>query len=278
MRKLDATALFATAGSSFGAGSWAPDNGLVFPDAERRPYDYYLAGEVNTGEIMVGGNSMDALGAYELPAGRTLSMLEYHEWMDETWGNETQAVQAQYPLSRFFGNTNAAYIQASGDCDVVCSQYELARVMSSHDEAQVYVYYFEYGPACGDEAQRRGLTKDWTHGNWASHAAEIPWVFGDAFACYRTAAEQRLTASMQQYWTSFAKTGVPTSSDAKTIWTPYAGGSGGNVLVFGTEIGLAKHHKEKDCALMLSPQLGCGAPPPPPPSPNGARRTSVSGK
>lgn len=76
-------------------------------------------------------------------------------------------------------------------------------------------------------------------------------MFGDAFSCYRSPAEQRLTASMQQYWTSFAKTGVPTSSDANTTWTPYASGSGGNVLVFGTEIGLAKHHKEKDCALML---------------------------
>lgn len=68
------------------------------------------------------GPSEPCLRTSEVPAGRTLSMVEYDEWMDATWGKETQAVQAQYPLSRFFGNTNAAYIQASGDCDVVCSQ------------------------------------------------------------------------------------------------------------------------------------------------------------
>ena len=84
-----------------------------------------------------------------------------------------------------------------------------------------------------------------------------------------------LAETVSEAWVQFAKTGVPTSSDAKTTWTPYASGSGGNVLVFGTEIALAKHHKEKDCALMLSPQLGCGAPPPPP---TVARRTSVSDK
>ena len=83
---------------------------------------------------------MDALGAYELPEDHTLTILEYRGWMDATWGaygsNVTQAVEAQYPLSRFFGNTNAAFIQASGDCSVVCSQYELANIVGSHVNAQ----------------------------------------------------------------------------------------------------------------------------------------------
>ena len=61
----------------------------------------------------------------------------------------------------------------------------------------------------------RGLTKEWTdggHGGWASHAAEIPWVFGDAPPCYRNATEQRLTDTMQAFWTSFAKTGQPAAA------------------------------------------------------------------
>jgi hypothetical protein len=117
MRKVDASTLFAASKGSFGAGSWAPDDGLVFPDAKRRPYDYYKAGELNTHEMMIGGNSMDALGAYELPADQTLSMADYKQWMSGTWGNNTEVVEGQYPVAgRFFGNTNAAYIQASGDC------------------------------------------------------------------------------------------------------------------------------------------------------------------
>ena len=78
----------------------------------------------------------------------------------------------------------------------------------------MFVYYFDYGPVCEDEALRRGLTKEWTdagHGGWASHAAEIAWVSGDAPPCYRNESEQRLTDTMQAFWTSFAKTGVPTA-------------------------------------------------------------------
>ena len=123
MRKVDASTLFAASKGSFGAGSWAPDDGLVFPDAKRRPYDYYKAGELNTHEMMIGGNSMDALGAYELPADQTLSMADYKQWMSGTWGNNTEAVEGQYPVAgRFFGNTNAAYIQASGDCGKPATQ------------------------------------------------------------------------------------------------------------------------------------------------------------
>ena len=231
MRKLEAKALFAASKGSFGAGSWAPDNGLVFPDDKRRPIDYYKAGQMNTNEVLVGGNSMDALGAYILPAGQTLSQAEYAGWM-ASWGENIKAVQAQYPLSRFWGNTNAAVIQPQGDCDVVCSQYELASIIASHG-GHAFVYYFDYGPACGDVALRRGLTKEWTHGKWASHAAEIPWVFGTATACFRNESELRLTRTMQAFWTSFAKSGVPVA-DGVGEWAAYDAAKG-NVMVLDLE-------------------------------------------
>ena len=119
-------------------------------------------------------------------------------------------------------------------------------------------------------------------GNWASHAAEIAWVWGDHPACYRNQSEQRLTETMQELWTSFAKTGLPRASGVEA-WTPYSELQG-NVMVLGggleNQIKMAVHHKEKDCALMLSPEFGCGAPPaPPPPAPAPASAAAAaSGK
>ena len=251
MRKLDAKALFAASKGSFGAGSWAPDNGLVFPDDKRRPIDYYKAGQMNTNEIIVGGNSMDALGAYMLPAGQTLSQAEYAGWM-ASWGENIKAVEAQYPLSRFWGNTNAAVIQPQGDCDVVCSQYELASIIASHG-GHAFVYYFDYGPACGDVALRRGLTKEWTHGKWASHAAEIPWVFGTATACFRNESELRLTRTIQAFWTSFAKSGVPVAGGVGA-WAAYDVAKG-NVMVLNLEPHVG--HKPALCLPLCCLSLGC---------------------
>jgi para-nitrobenzyl esterase len=144
MRKLPVEAIFKDSSSGgFGAGSWAPDDGLVFPDAVRRPIDYYKKGQMNTMEIMIGGNSMDGLGAYFMP--KSLPVAAYKSAMQEQWGAEHwSAVAAQYPLeARFFGDTNAAFISPLGDCDVVCSQYQLATIISSQG-GHAFVYYFDY--------------------------------------------------------------------------------------------------------------------------------------
>jgi para-nitrobenzyl esterase len=67
----------------------------------------------------------------------------------------------------------------------------------------------------------------------AFHASEIPYVFGEVgtnvrFPTYwapppHTADEVALSRAMVDYWTSFARTGVPTSS-AAPAWKPFADG------------------------------------------------------
>ena len=50
----------------------------------------------------------------------------------------------------------------------------------------------------------------------ATHAAELQYLFGLPASSHGTlsAPQQRLAATMQQEWTSFAKTGVPSAPDA----------------------------------------------------------------
>ena len=112
---------------------------------------------------------------------------------------------------------------ADGDCCVVCAGYELARLMAAAG-AKVHVYYFQYGPVCGDVALAKNLTVPPTALDglgWASHVGEIAWVLGTPAECFRNGYEIGLTATMQALWTSFSRTGVP--SAGLLAWPPYSG-------------------------------------------------------
>lgn len=82
-----------------------------------------------------------------------------------------------------------------------------------------YLYFFDHGYP---EADARKLT--------ALHASEIPYVFGTAGTGAPlppnwprppvNAAEAALSDAMASYWTSFAKTGVP-SAPGQPVWAPF---------------------------------------------------------
>jgi para-nitrobenzyl esterase len=83
-----------------------------------------------------------------------------------------------------------------------------------------YLYYFSHSYASADAA---GLT--------GFHAGEVPFVFGTLAATPPawpaipdTAGERQLSAAMLDYWTSFARSGRPSSANAPA-WAPFAGGS-----------------------------------------------------
>ena len=71
----------------------------------------------------------------------------------------------------------------------------------------------------------------------------------------------RLTTAMQQFWTSFAKTGVPTADGlygAPSVQWPAGDGaaSGGPVMVLGETIGIIPGRKDNDCAVLQQPATG----------------------
>jgi para-nitrobenzyl esterase len=85
--------------------------------------------------------------------------------------------------------------------------------------APAYVYLFDHGYPAADE---KGLH--------AFHAAELPYVFGTPDktppnwpAVPRTAAETAFMNAMLDYWSSFARTGVP-SAKGQPAWPAFGAG------------------------------------------------------
>ena len=74
------------------------------------------------------------------------------------------------------------------------------------------------------------------------HGAELPYVFGN------NAQDQDLEKTVQDFWGSFARDGVP-SSDGVDSWEPYTRKSGA-VMIIDDNTYLAHHHDEKLLSLL----------------------------
>lgn len=137
-----------------------------------------------------------------------------------------------------------------------------------------YFYIFDHGYPAADRA-----------GLHAFHAAEIPYVFGNE---RRTAnawpaipdnpAERRFGQAMLDYWSSFAKTGVP-SAPGQPAWPAFARNNG--YMFFAQQPSAANNllraefalHEAVMCrrkaagTIAWNWNVGIAAPPLPPPSP-----------
>ena len=229
-------------------------DGFVLPGEMAGPADaspaaaLLVGGALNAEAVLIGGNSFDGLLSYSLPYEAPLGMLSreaYATKMADAWDADAAAVMALYDVdARFGGNTNAAYVRPDADAGVLCPSLAIAGALAARGVA-AYAYLFDYGPVCDDVGRLFA-----TPGAWASHAAEIAWVFGARASCYRDESELALTAAMQDLWGSFARGGGDPASGALT-WDPYTR-DGGALMVLDLAPRVERGVKAADCAALLA--------------------------
>jgi hypothetical protein len=132
--------------------------------------------------------------------------------------NAAQSVAAYSP-ALYNGDEIAAFAQFNGDYYIRCPAREFASFVATSNEGStgnnVYLYNFAHF-ANTDPVVKFGFDQyvDTTH--WASHMAEIPFVFGtldvwdpndDTLPI--TADDYALSIELQTRWAAFAKTGDP---------------------------------------------------------------------
>merc|ERR1711939_26956 len=96
-----------------------------------------------------------------------------------------------------------------------------------------FAYRFNHPPSMEGFAHFFDLPKFCEEG-YVCHGTELPWVFNNSMKWNYTAAEAQLGQSMVEFWTSFARTGQPSSHASKVDWPIYATGTERNV-VFATD-------------------------------------------
>eukprot|EP01047_Picozoa_sp_COSAG01_P004699 COSAG01_NODE_156_length_23748_cov_439.062371_7_plen_102_part_00 len=87
-----------------------------------------------------------------------LGLVTYEGDMLTSFPTNASGVRAIYPPARFGGSLNGALTQSTGDCTVVCPNYQLAELISRSPGATAFMYFFDYGPVCQDEALLRNVS------------------------------------------------------------------------------------------------------------------------
>jgi para-nitrobenzyl esterase len=214
-----------------------------------QPSEFYASGHLNALDVMLGGNSFDGLASYTVPyiVGPKTHMISptmYEYEMQSSWGGNAAAVEKLYsPQDRFDGNTNAAFMQPDGDAAVVCPTMEMARQLTTAG-GRAFVFHFAY-KGCSDSVKWR------VPSDYASHASEIPYVWGaSSVRCYSTPGEERLTLAMQEFWGSFTRTGRPVSMTVPSaVWPAWSAADEPSMLL-NLNLTAVKNLKVQDCTAL----------------------------
>jgi para-nitrobenzyl esterase len=139
----------------------------------------------------------------------------------------------QYPASAY-PTPRAAYVRLTTDARFVCPSREIARAADAGQSEPVYRYFFQY------RASVLG----------AVHGLDVPYVFG-TFDGIETpngtpytpnATDLALSATMQGYWTRFARGGDPGGTPA---WPSYGGAD--PTLIFDASTSTANGIRTAHC-------------------------------
>ena len=145
---------------------------------------------------------------------------DYTKWINETFGEKTDKVLAQYPWPKNADQYTGAYLAGAvvTDSSYVfgiggCATLKLAQDFAKY--APVYAY--EFGHRTGP-----GLTREHGAYEWgAGHAAELAYLFpsfnnGEPITPLFNAGERALAETMKGYWGAFVKQGVPNDKTGAT--------------------------------------------------------------
>jgi len=167
----------------------------VLPQAPIAYYQSHKLQMPSDGAVLLGSNSLDTLYTFPFYFGPFPNTpAEYQAVLSKFFGDDTPEVLGYYPA----GSSPGIMFQVlNAHLCVTCPTSLMAEAITAASYP-VYLYEFSLNPAVGD------------YHNLAAHAAELGEVFGSYLFPFPFDAP--LSPHMIDYWTSFAKTGIPSSA------------------------------------------------------------------
>lgn len=217
LRAMDAQTLTDAAGP---AGFYARGviDGVTLTDQMINVFD---RGEQAPVPVLAGFNDGEIRSLRVLAPAAPGSQADYERIIRERYADLADDFLRLYPADRM----DESILSATRDAFYGWTAERLGRSQATIGQP-AYLYMFDHGYPAADDA-----------GLHAFHAAELPYLFGTMRttpphwpAIPHTPQEQALSATMIDYWTSFAKIGRP-ESDRAPAW-PAHGSASGPVMVF----------------------------------------------
>ena len=227
----------------------------ILPKHPSELYKKDSSNNVVPDDIMIGSNSYeDVMLMGIIPPDTYVEMANNIEYtipssMEPYFGGEdsfaevSQGLIEAYNPEKFFDNDHVlALARFNADFHIGCPTYQYAMdlCVKSDDDKNVYLYEFAHYSALTDPAAHFGYNSLFTTDTWASHLAEIPFVFGTLeFASVESnnmvdPLDKQLHLEIQTKWANFAKTGNPndpgTDSSSDEYWHPVTSNEDGSTI------------------------------------------------
>mmetsp|Transcript_66595 Transcript_66595/g.124276 ORF Transcript_66595/g.124276 Transcript_66595/m.124276 type:complete len:557 (+) Transcript_66595:39-1709(+) len=192
---------------------------------------------LNAQRIMLGANSADGVTIYApfdwLPPFWSNSSLLYTSSMSMWWKTfyhlHAPHVQQVYPLRNYGGNALVAFVEADGDYTVTCPTLALANATYALG-VPTYLYMFAHNTQA-DTSYWSGWK---VPPSFASHGAELPFVFGRPGDGVSFENEDWLLANAtQDYWGAFVREGDP-NAGKHAPWPQFQGHRGLHMRLQGS--------------------------------------------
>ena len=212
-----------------------------------QPAELYAAGSINVQSLVIGTTSFDGISELLPWSPKHGGTLAWDAAMLVQYKLKAGIVKKLYPLAKYGGSTLAAFTAADSDKTWQCPALRLARLASNTTTNRPDVWVYNFGvfhPSCDAAAQLGIVPKGAFNGTWASHAADINFVFENQFGqdpkdnsfapCpWDSPAQQQLSMSMSSIWANMASEGKVDGGGAGALgklWTPFVAGKQESVL------------------------------------------------
>lgn len=175
-----------------------PDPMTAFADGRAARVPVMIGSNRDEGTLFAAKQFVQGLGGQFAPD-------QYPQLLSSTFGDDADAVAAQYPTDRFGGSVPLAYSAAATDGVFACSADRIADDLATTAPfPPVYFYEFNDPDAPAPETLR---TLPFPVG--ASHSLELRYLFDVGGTVSLNPAQQRLSEQMIEYWSRFVATGSP---------------------------------------------------------------------
>jgi len=176
---------------------------LIYKNGTFNKVDFIFGTNLNEGTLFVED---------DLPYEEFQNMVKY------LYPNYFQRILDQYPLN-IYKSGRQAKSQLISDFGFLCPGRTLLN-FGDANKLNVYSYFFTHIPSFMTDEDKIKLG--------SFHLAEIYYVFNNPLNNFVnknnrnfTADEALLSNQMLEFWTGFAKTGIPTTTYSNTTWTKY---------------------------------------------------------
>ena len=207
LRAMDPIAL-TNAAAAAGFGPWGVVDGQILPE---QMLDAFTAGRQARVPTLVGFNSGEIRSLRILAPPVPASPAAYEAAIRERYGDLADPFLRLYPAA----DMAESILATTRDGLYGWTAERVARAQTARGQAG-FLYLFDHPYPAADEAGLHGF-----------HASELPYVFGTAERTPplwpripATPTEAALSEAMISYWTSFARTGVP-SAVGQPAWPAY---------------------------------------------------------